>query len=138
MALPLSSATVALVGGHGFIGQALMQRLLAAGAQVRVLSRHTPSAQALPAEVTWHTVSSSNTDSLQRALNGATTVVNLVGVLQSQRAQHVERRSHGFVGCDTTRIVARQHLTNFEKLTQAFLRNHRTCMGRTKNAPSGV
>lgn len=87
MALPLSSATVALVGGHGFIGQALMHRLLAAGSQVRVLSRRTPPAQALPAGVTWHTVSSSNTDSLQRALSGATAVVNLVGVLQSQRAQ---------------------------------------------------
>ncbi|MEY3954160.1 MAG: hypothetical protein RLZZ397_1040 [Pseudomonadota bacterium] len=87
MAETLTSQTVALIGGHGFIGSALMQRLLQAGARVKVISRRASPTRPLPEGATWHTVSSSNVDSLQRALSGADAVVNLVGVLQSERAQ---------------------------------------------------
>lgn len=80
--------TVAITGGSGFIGKYLVARLLSRGFEVRLAVRrraHAGAMQMLPLSITECDIH----DPLQLTafLDGADTVINLVGVLQDRRAQ---------------------------------------------------
>jgi len=72
--------TVALVGGSGFIGRAVMRQLIGQGHSVRLLSRTTP-AFPLPANVTWFYANTAHPDTLIPHLSNCHAVVHLVAVL---------------------------------------------------------
>lgn len=70
---------IALLGGSGFVGQHLAQRLVAEGHRVKVLSRHprpTPHPAMPHVECNVH-----DAQALQQALAGCDVVINLVGIL---------------------------------------------------------
>ena len=87
---------VVLFGGGGFLGTYVAQELLRAGARVRIAERNTRDsfhlkplaalgqAQSVPADIT-------KTETVERAVQGASIVINLVGILKGKfEAVHVE------------------------------------------------
>jgi uncharacterized protein YbjT (DUF2867 family) len=84
--MPLLQANVAIVGGSGFIGQALASTLASRGKSVRVITRKRESAKALWLLPKVEIVEADPHDeaSLYEALENAESVVNLVGVLHSK------------------------------------------------------
>jgi uncharacterized protein YbjT (DUF2867 family) len=73
------NATVLLVGGSGFIGRHLAQRLVSRGLRVRVVSRDPFRGAAPSGEVEPVSASIEDRAAMERALEGAWAVVNLVG-----------------------------------------------------------
>ena len=82
----MQAKNIALLGGTGFVGSALIPRLIDAGYYVTVLSRHperhrdlqlAPEARLVRADVT-------RADSLRAGLAGADAVINLIGILNSR------------------------------------------------------
>ena len=89
-----SVATV--FGGSGFIGRYVVKRLAAAGHVVRVAGRDTERAKDLMVtgrvgQVVPLYVSLTNEGTIQRAVEGADLVVNLVGILAEKRAGDFHR-----------------------------------------------
>jgi uncharacterized protein YbjT (DUF2867 family) len=79
----MSGMRIAVLGGTGFVGHNLCERLVRAGHEVRILTRHAerhrdllvlPSAQVVEADV-------HNPAVLKREFQGLNAVVNLVGIL---------------------------------------------------------
>jgi len=79
----MSRARIAILGGTGFVGHSLCERLVMAGHEVRILTRHRerhrdllvlPTAQVVEADV-------HNPAVLKREFQGQDVVVNLVGIL---------------------------------------------------------
>jgi len=79
----MSGMRIAVLGGTGFVGHNLSERLVMAGHEVRILTRHAerhrdllvlPSAQVIEADV-------HNPAVLKREFQGLNAVVNLVGIL---------------------------------------------------------
>ena len=79
----MSRARIAILGGTGFVGRSLCERLVMAGHEVRILTRHRerhrdllvlPAAQVIEADV-------HNPAVLKREFQGQDAVVNLVGIL---------------------------------------------------------
>jgi len=80
--------TVAVIGGSGFIGRYVVQRLLESGRQVRLAVRrrsHGSHLQMLPIQLSECDVH--DPAQLAAFLTGADAVINLVGILQDGRAQ---------------------------------------------------
>lgn len=79
--------TVAVVGGSGFVGCALVDTLLARGYKVRVISRtkkvHKRLIKRIDA-IDWQIYKPLDLASLESALKGVDVVVNLVGILNSR------------------------------------------------------
>jgi NADH dehydrogenase len=82
----MTIGTVALVGGSGFIGSVLANRLVASGAQVRIVTRdrqHARHLWLLPnTEVI--ALAPADPDAYLAALTGCNAVVNLVGILNER------------------------------------------------------
>ncbi|MFT3805766.1 complex I NDUFA9 subunit family protein [Arenimonas sp.] len=72
-----------ILGGSGFVGRALVQRLSRAGHAVTVLSRNlnTHSQRLLPPGVVLHELDVYDPQALQQAIAGHDAVINLVGIL---------------------------------------------------------
>ena len=70
---------VTLIGGTGFIGRELVARLIARGASVRVVSRRAPDGTALSSAMDHVRGSIEDRATIERAVEGATAVVDLVG-----------------------------------------------------------
>jgi len=79
----MSITRIAILGGTGFVGHSLCERLVMAGHEVRILTRHRerhrdllvlPAAQVIEADV-------HNPAVLKREFQGQDVVVNLVGIL---------------------------------------------------------
>ena len=79
----MSRARIVILGGTGFVGHSLCERLVMAGHEVRILTRHCerhrdllvlPTAQVVEADV-------HNPAVLKREFQGQDVVVNLVGIL---------------------------------------------------------
>jgi NADH dehydrogenase len=93
----MSQRSVATVfGGSGFIGRYVTKRLAAAGHVVRVAGRDTERAKDLMVagrvgQVVPLYVSLSNEATVQRAVEGADLVVNLVGILAERRPGDFQR-----------------------------------------------
>lgn len=84
--MPLLQADVAIVGGSGFIGQALASALASRGKSVRIITRKREHAKALWPLPKIEIVEANAHDEaeLYEALENAQAVVNLVGVLHSK------------------------------------------------------
>ena len=93
----MSTRSVATIfGGSGFIGRYVVKRLAAAGHVVRVAGRDTERAKDLMVtgrvgQVVPLYASLSNPSTIQRAVEGADMVVNLVGILAERRAGDFQR-----------------------------------------------
>jgi uncharacterized protein YbjT (DUF2867 family) len=91
---PRSVATV--FGGSGFIGRYVVKRLAAAGYLVRVAVRDTEAAQFLKpmgtvGQVVLLHASVTDAAAVARAVQGASVVVNLVGILAERRSGDFQR-----------------------------------------------
>jgi uncharacterized protein YbjT (DUF2867 family) len=96
---PAPLRTVALLGGSGFVGQALASRLQAAGFRTRILTRsleHAKSLWLLP-DAHCEAVDVHDRAALATALRGCEGLVNLIGILNEKgdsgrgfRRAHVE------------------------------------------------
>ncbi|MEQ1512141.1 MAG: complex I NDUFA9 subunit family protein [Lysobacteraceae bacterium] len=73
--------TIAVLGGSGFIGRALVERLLARGDRVRVLSRSADTRSHVPAGAELLIGDVFEGVFLRSAFDGADAVINLVGIL---------------------------------------------------------
>lgn len=81
---PISGKIVTILGGSGFVGRHLAQKLLARGARLRIASRHPKKAFAIKplgnlGQVQFAGVDVTKSDSLAAVLAGSDAVVNLVG-----------------------------------------------------------
>lgn len=83
----MSKETILILGGTGFIGRHIVNRLTAAGYHVRVPTRRLARARPLLPLPTIEVVECDINDpaALDRLLAGAHAVINLVGVLHSRR-----------------------------------------------------
>ncbi len=93
----MATRSVATVfGGSGFIGRYVVKRLAAQGHIVRVAGRNTEASKPLMTtgrvgQVVPLYVSLGNQPAVERAVEGADMVVNLVGILSEQRAGDFQR-----------------------------------------------
>lgn len=78
------SRTIAVLGGSGFVGRALVARLLARGDRVRVLSRNAEAAARIPAGAEPLVGDVFDAEFLRNAFDGADAVINLVGILNER------------------------------------------------------
>ena len=76
--------TIAVLGGSGFVGRALVARLLARGDRVRVLSRSADTAARIPAGAERLVGDVFDGQFLRSAFEGADVVINLVGILNER------------------------------------------------------
>ncbi|ASJ24576.1 complex I NDUFA9 subunit family protein [Laribacter hongkongensis] len=108
---------VALLGGGGFIGSWLTERLTETGKETVILTRrpdHAASARIFPtAEIVG--VDACDTDALSQALAGCDAVVNLVGILHGNRAQfekaHVALTISALAACRQAGIERYLHVS---------------------------
>ena len=85
---------VTVFGGGGFIGRYVCEELMDAGARVRVACReprHAHFVQPLGQVGQWGLVKAiaGNRESIRRAVDGATDVINLIGAFDNMDAAHV-------------------------------------------------
>jgi uncharacterized protein YbjT (DUF2867 family) len=76
--------TIAVLGGSGFVGRALVTRLLAQGERVRVLSRSSDTRTRVPAGAELLTGDVFDGEFLRGAFDDADAVINLVGILNER------------------------------------------------------
>ena len=81
----MSGDLVALFGGSGFLGSAIAPRLLAAGHWVRVVTRQLKNFTGARAGLEFMAADLRDGASIARALEGATAVVNVVGLYREHR-----------------------------------------------------
>ncbi len=119
---------VLLTGGSGFVGKRVLERLLATGYSVRVLSRRKPKLPAdLPAgRVEFFDGDVTASDSVAHAAAGASAVIHLVGIIretgtQTFRQVHVE---------GTRSVVAAAKLAGVSRFI------HMSALGTRESAPS--
>ena len=96
----MNNTLVTLFGGGGFVGRYVAQALLAAGARIRVAGRNPRSAYYLKplgglGQTQFIAADITRRDSVERAVDGADAVVNLVGTFGPQfHAVHVAGAGH--------------------------------------------
>src|SRR5439155_20842161 len=78
---------VTVVGGTGFIGLRLVERLIACGARVRIVSRRAQGNHGSARQAEHVTGSIDKASTIERAVDRATAVVNLVGTTAAKREQ---------------------------------------------------
>lgn len=83
----MSSKTVALTGGTGFVGKATLERLIEAGWEVRALTRRD---QPKRAGVTWVEGALDRPDCLTQLCDGADAVLHIAGVVNAPDAAGFE------------------------------------------------
>ena len=93
MNMQLRNKTVCIIGGSGFIGRALVEKLARAGARITVLTRNAVRSKNLKpvGDVGQITVMSGDAlldDDLARAIQSADYVVNLVGIFRPSGKQN--------------------------------------------------
>lgn len=98
---------VTVFGGAGFIGRHLVRRLAAAGHRVRIVCRDAESARFLmtagsPGQIVPMAGDITNRDAVERAVQGADWVVNLVGIMAPLGRQMFKR-----IHVDGAELVAR-------------------------------
>ena len=69
---------VTIIGGSGFIGRRLVERLVGRGVFVRVISRHAQEGDTAP-QIEHVAGSIEDPSTIERAIVGASAIVNLVG-----------------------------------------------------------
>ncbi len=81
---------IALLGGTGFVGRALVERLAGTEADVRLVARHAGSAGQLAGRVTLLQADVRNPEAMRRALTGCDAAVFLPGLVQARRRRAFE------------------------------------------------
>ena len=121
-------ASVCLLGGTGFVGQAIADALAPRGVRIRVVTRSEPRAAPLRVLPTAEVMTGDvhDPDFLRRAFDNMDAVVNLVGILHETRRQtfqacHVELPRKVAVACHGAGV---QHLL------------HMSALGAAADAPS--
>lgn len=89
----LGDKTIALIGGAGFVGRAVAEKLARSGARLVVLSRNPDRGKALkvlgePGQITIIGGDALRDSDLARALSGADMAVNFVGILAPSGGQN--------------------------------------------------
>lgn len=74
---------VAITGGTGFIGRRLVERHLALGDQVRILSRHSPKDVSLPDYLHWYKGDLIDGENLQTFVDGVDVLYHCAGEIQN-------------------------------------------------------
>ena len=100
--------SVVVLGGSGFVGRALIARLLAQGERVRVLSRSADTRTRIPAGAELLAGDVFDAAFLQEAFAGADVVVNLVGIL-NERGDDGSGFRKVYVELAETMLAAMQH-----------------------------
>jgi uncharacterized protein YbjT (DUF2867 family) len=108
--------TIAILGGSGFVGRALVARLLAQGERVRVLSRSVDTHKRVPAGAELLVGDVFDTEFLRKAFDGADAVMNLVGIL-NERGDDGRGFQKVYVELADTMIAAMQSI-NVRRLLQ--------------------
>ena len=119
---------IAVLGGAGFLGSALVAQLSAAGYAVKVMTRRRESAKHLLLLPTVKVVQTDvlNTASLRKELQGCDAVVNLIGILHQSKKISFERMHHQFPK-QVAKLCAE---LNIPRLL------HVSALGVSSNAPS--
>jgi uncharacterized protein YbjT (DUF2867 family) len=88
--------TVCVIGGSGFVGRHICQRLAAQGYRVRVPTRDPERAKQLILLPTVELIAADvhDADDLARAIRGGDAVINLVGVLHDAAGKHGFAQAH--------------------------------------------
>lgn len=119
------SQLIAVTGASGFVGQAVVAALLAAGHRVRAISRSkTPTREnieAVAADVT-------DADSLVPAFAGVDAVIHLVGII-------LERRSRG-VTFERIHVVGTRNVIDAMRRAEIRRLVHMSALGARKDAPA--
>ena len=95
MGLGLSQKTIAVIGGTGFVGRAIVEKLAATGARILILARNTERAKSLKVfgavgQISAVTGNALNDDDLAAIIEPADMVVNLIGILAPSGRQKFE------------------------------------------------
>ncbi|TVS09745.1 MAG: complex I NDUFA9 subunit family protein [Wenzhouxiangella sp.] len=115
-----------LIGGTGFVGRALIARLLADGVEVRAVARNAESAQELPQGLERRSADVGDPQALREALAGADAAVYLPGQVQGRRrADFLKLHVLGAQRC--AELASEQGLTRFIYLS---------ALGASRNAPA--
>ena len=115
---------ICIVGGTGFIGCRLVERLVARGASVRIISRHAKRDDAPQIE---HVAGSIEDASIiERAIAGASAVVNLVGTTAAKS----ERQFYSLHRDGPARLAHAARLAGVGRFV------HVSAMGVSLDAPS--
>ncbi len=93
--MQLQNKTVSVIGGSGFIGRALVEKLARSGARITVLTRNPVRSKNLKpiGDVGQITIMQGDAlidDDLKRAMSSANYVVNLVGIFHPKGSQNFE------------------------------------------------
>jgi uncharacterized protein YbjT (DUF2867 family) len=119
---------VTVFGGSGFIGRHLVERLARAGASVRVAARHLLTTAGPPRLARIQHVEADILDdaAVQAAIQGADTVINLVGILsQAQRQTFTAIHEDG-----ARRVAATARRLGVRQLV------HVSALGASRTAPA--
>lgn len=108
--------TIVVLGGSGFVGRALVTRLLAQGEQVRVLSRSADTRARVPVGAELLVGDVFDAAFLRKAFDGADAVVNLVGIL-NERGDDGSGFRKVYVELAET-IIAAMQATDISRLLQ--------------------
>lgn len=122
----MSKLRIAVLGGTGFIGRSLCERLVADGHEVRILTRRRerhrellvlPTAQVVEADI-------HNSVVLKREFQDMHAVINLVGILNESRqarfeAAHVELPAKVVQACRQTGVSRLLHMSALHADPQA-------------------
>ena len=84
--MKLNQATIAVIGGSGFIGRQIVEKLARAGARLKILTRNADRAKFLrpmgtPGQITLISGKATDDAALANVLAGVDAVVNTVGIL---------------------------------------------------------
>ena len=84
--MKLNQATIAVIGGSGFIGRQIVEKLARAGARLKILTRNADKAKFLrpmgaPGQITLISGKATDDKALANVLAGVDAVVNTVGIL---------------------------------------------------------
>ena len=95
MGMDLSQKTIAVIGGTGFVGRAIVEKLAATGARILILARNAERAKSVKVfgavgQISAVAGNALNDDELAAVIEPADMVVNLIGILAPSGRQKFE------------------------------------------------
>lgn len=120
--------TIVVFGGSGFIGCSLVRRLASAGATLRVVTRAEPQKPDFSADpkVTYRVCSELSETNIARAIDGADTVINLIGIL-FEKGPNSFQEIHVHLADRIARVAKKKNVTTFV---------HMSALGADAKSPS--
>ncbi|HOY70683.1 MAG TPA: complex I NDUFA9 subunit family protein [Methylotenera sp.] len=124
----MQAKEICVLGGSGFVGSAIVNKLAAAGYIVRVLTRRRESAKHLILLPNTKVLECNVLDykALNNALRGADIVINLLGILHQTKGQSFST-IHQQLPSQLTKICADLHIPRLVQMSS---------LGASRNAPS--